>query len=54
MCGTKKLRFIKEQNASGLLSSLRIKILLNQIPLFSKTLFLMQFNSYYNNLIKMN
>ena len=33
MCDSKKLRFIKEQEASGLLSSLGIKAPLNKIPL---------------------
>ena len=33
VCGSKKLRFIKEQEASGLLSSLGIKTSLSQIPL---------------------
>ena len=33
VCGSKKLRFIKEQEASGLLSSLGIKTPLSQIPL---------------------
>ena len=33
MCGTKKLKFVKEQKASGLLSSLRIKTPLSKIPL---------------------
>ena len=38
MC-SKKLIFIKEQEASGLLSSLRIKTILNKILLLGKVLF---------------
>ena len=37
--GTKKIRFIKEQEASGLLSSLRIRTPFNQIPLVGPLLF---------------
>ena len=33
ICGSKKLRFMKEQEAKGLLSSLGLKTLLNKIPL---------------------
>ena len=33
MCGSKKLRSIKKQEASGILSSLGIKAPLNKIPL---------------------
>ena len=33
MCDHKKLKFIKEQEASGLLSSLEIKTPLSKIPL---------------------
>ena len=33
--GTKKSRFIKEQDAKGLLSNLRIKTPLSKIPLFN-------------------
>ena len=32
-CGIKKSRFVKEQEAKGLLSSLGLKIRLNKIPL---------------------
>ena len=35
----KKLKFIKEQKATGLLSSLGIKTLLNKIPLLGHLLF---------------
>ena len=38
-CDSKKLNFIKEKEASGLLSSLGIKTLLNKIPLFGLLLF---------------
>ena len=40
VCNTKNLRFIKEQEASGLLSSLGIKTPLSQIPLGGTLLFL--------------
>ena len=39
MGDSKKLKFIKEQEASGLLSSLEIKTLLNKIPLLGPLLF---------------
>ena len=35
MCDSKKSKFIKEQKASGLLSSLAIKTSLSKIPLIS-------------------
>ena len=38
-CGSKKSRFMKEQEAKGLLSNLGIKILLNKIPLLGDLLF---------------
>ena len=38
VCGTKKSKFIKTQEANGLLSSLGIKIL-NKIPLVGSLLF---------------
>ena len=34
-CGIKKSRFVKEQGAKGLLSSLGIKTLLSKIPLLN-------------------
>ena len=34
-CGIKKSRFVKEQEAKGLLSNLRIKTPLSKIPLFN-------------------
>ena len=37
--GIKKSRFVKEQEANGLLSSLGLKIRLSKIPLFSDTFF---------------
>ena len=37
--GSKKSRFIKKQEASGILRSLRLKVLLNKIPLFCDILF---------------
>ena len=39
LCDNKKLKFIKEQKASGLLSSLGIKTLLNKTPLLGHLLF---------------
>ena len=39
VCDNKKLKFIKEQKASGLLSSLGIKTLLNKTPLLGHLLF---------------
>ena len=33
VCGIKKSRFVKEEEAKGLLSSLRLKTPLNKIPL---------------------
>ena len=39
ICGSKKLRFIKKQEASGILSNLGLKTPLNKIPLLGDTLF---------------
>ena len=39
VCDSKKSKFIKQQEASGLLSSLGIKTLLNKIPLLGPLLF---------------
>ena len=39
VCDSKKLRFVKEQEASGLLSSLGIKTGLDKIPIFGPFLF---------------
>ena len=39
VCNGKKLRFIKEQEASGLLSMLEIKTPLKKIPLLGDILF---------------
>ena len=52
VCYSKKLRFIKEQEASGLLSSLRIKIPLSKIPLLVSRLF--QRYQQVNTRYKMN
>ena len=38
-CGIKKSRFVKEQKAKGLLSSLGLKRRLSKIPLFSDIFF---------------
>ena len=35
VCGTKKSRFVKEQEAKGLISSLGIKTSLSKIPLLN-------------------
>ena len=35
VCGTKKSKFVKEQEAEGLLSNLGIKTPLNKIPLLN-------------------
>ena len=39
ICNTKKSRFIKEEKASGLLSSLGVKITLSRIPLVGPLLY---------------
>ena len=39
VCGSKNSRFMKEQEAKGLLSSLGLKTPLNKIPLLSDILF---------------
>ena len=39
VCDSKNLKFIKEREASGLLSSLGIKIRLSKIPLVGPLLF---------------
>ena len=42
ICGAKKSKFIKEQEAKGLLSNLSIKTPLSKIPLLGDVLFSMQ------------
>ena len=44
LCGSKKSRFIKKQEASGILSSLFLKTPLSKIPLLGDVLFLVQFH----------
>ena len=39
ICGSQKSKFIKEQQAKGLLSNLGIRTPLNKIPLFGDILF---------------
>ena len=39
LCGSKKSKFIKEQQANGLLSNLGLKTPLNKIPLLGDILF---------------
>ena len=43
ICDTKKARFVKKQEGSGMLSSLGVKTPLSKIPLFADILFWMQF-----------
>ena len=44
ICGSKKYRFIKNQEAKGLLSKLGIKRPLSKVPILGDILFWMQFN----------
>ena len=44
ICGSKKWRFIKNEEAQGFLSKLGIKTPLSKVPIFSDISFLMQFN----------
>ena len=44
ICGSKKSRFIKNQEAKGLLSKLGIKRPLSKVPLLGDILFWMQFH----------
>ena len=44
ICGSKKSRFIREQEASRLFSSLGFKAPLNKIPLLGDILLWMQFH----------
>ena len=39
ICGSKKSKFIKEQQAKGLLSNLGLRTSLNKIPVFGDILF---------------
>ena len=39
LCGSKKLKFIKEQEAKGLLSNLGIRTPLSKIPLLGDIIF---------------
>ena len=39
VCGSKKLRFIKNQEAKGLLSNLGVKTLLSKVPILGDILF---------------
>ena len=41
ICNSKKLRFIKNQEAKGLLSNLGVKILLSKVPVSGDILFWM-------------
>ena len=44
VCGANKSRFIKKQQAEGILSSLGLKTPLRKVPLLGDILFLMQFH----------
>ena len=44
ICGSKKSRFIKIQEAKGLLSNLGIKTPSSKVPILGDILFWMQFN----------
>ena len=44
ICGSQRLKFIKTQEANGLLSSLGIKTLLSKIHLLGNVLFSIQFH----------
>ena len=44
ICGSKKLKFIKKQEAKKLLSNLGIRTPLSKIPLLPDVLYLMQFH----------
>ena len=43
ICGSKKSRFIKNQEAKGLLSNLGIKTPLSKVPILSDILFWMRY-----------
>ena len=49
ICGSKKSRFIKEQGANGLVSSLSLKTPLSKILLLGDILFWMQFHWIIQN-----
>ena len=42
ICGSKKLRFIKDQEAKGLLSNLAVKTSLSKVPILDDILFSIQ------------
>ena len=44
ICGCKKSKFIKKQEAKGLLSNLGIRTLLSKIPILGDILFCVQFH----------
>ena len=39
ICGSKKLRFVKNQEAKGLLSNLGVRTPLSKVPIFDDSLF---------------
>ena len=44
MCSSKKSRFIKKQESSGILNSLDLRMLLSKVPLLGDILFWKQFH----------
>ena len=51
VCGTKKSRFVKEQDAKGLLSNLGIKIPLSKIPLLNVSFYVYKMNEIINKFL---
>ena len=49
ICGSKKSKFIKKQEASGILGSVGIRTPLNKIPVLGDIFFKMQKIAYKNN-----
>ena len=50
-CGIKKIRFVKEQEAKGLLSNLGIKIPLSKIPLLNVLFWVNKMNEIVNKFL---
>ena len=51
ICGSKKSKFIKEQQSKGLLSNLGLRTPLNKIPVFRRYFVLIKYNYAKCNLI---
>ena len=49
ICGSKKSRFIKNQEEKGLLSKLEIEILLSKVPILGDILYLMGTKNEWNS-----